>query len=279
MHSHPHRLTHPDKRGCVVYSRQLGRMAKLGILCRPEEKPVFVRFLQSVFYHTPQHGRSGIQRCNKAEESLHRLAVLLQMLSPLTVCVNRAFLKRRPCPVGYFFRLFIFVNWTNCKWMNLVWKSSNTNGRNGQFALKAVRGFWGFSITVSLTTGVLRSSILSNYFFTACSFLSLLSHDPNRPRQNVETGTSYLYMIVTISGNGLRSLLNLLLMKPVCALNLLDLLIAAGTWEFSDLRRGRGHESQKCSSVHMFSFLYSYTLQHCPLVGQKLSISLLSWMH
>lgn len=84
MHSHPHRLTHPDNRGCVVYSRQLGRMVKLGILCRTEEKSVFVALLQSVFYHTPLHGWSGIQRCNKAKESLHRLAVLLQMLSPLT---------------------------------------------------------------------------------------------------------------------------------------------------------------------------------------------------
>lgn len=84
MHSHPHRLTHPDNRGCVVYSRQLGRMVKLGILCRTEEKSVFLAFLQSVFYHTPLYGWSGIQRCNKAKESLHRLAVLLQMLSPLT---------------------------------------------------------------------------------------------------------------------------------------------------------------------------------------------------
>lgn len=54
------------------------------------EKSVFVTFLQSVFYHTPLHGLSGVLRCNKARESLHRLVVLLQILSPLT-CWWRVF--------------------------------------------------------------------------------------------------------------------------------------------------------------------------------------------
>lgn len=124
MHSHPHRLTHPHKRGCVVYSKQLGRMAKLWILCRPEEKSVFVRLLQSIFYHTPLRGRSGIHRRTEAKESLHRLAVLLQMLSPLVrwwglffffVCVGIVFLKRSSLTP----RLFIFVNCTRgYLWMN-----------------------------------------------------------------------------------------------------------------------------------------------------------------
>lgn len=117
MHSHPHRLTHPDKRVCVVYSRQLGRMAKLGILCRLDEKSVFVPFLQSVFYHTPLHGRSGIQRCNKARESLHRLALLLQMFSPLT-CWSSLFRNAGLVPETFF---------TDCGCLYL-WAAQRGNG-------------------------------------------------------------------------------------------------------------------------------------------------------
>ena len=44
-----------------------------------------------------------------------------------------------------------------------------------------------------------------------------------------------------------------------------DLFTAARTWEVSDPKGVQGHGSQKCSSVHIFSFLPCYSLQHCPL--------------
>lgn len=49
MHSHPHRLTHSDKRVCVAYSGQLGRTVKLGLLCCPGEKSAFVVLLRVYF--------------------------------------------------------------------------------------------------------------------------------------------------------------------------------------------------------------------------------------
>lgn len=52
MHSHPHGLTHPDKRGCVVYSRQLCSTAKnLGVLCCPAREVSHCRFWSIFLVH------------------------------------------------------------------------------------------------------------------------------------------------------------------------------------------------------------------------------------
>lgn len=99
MHSHPHGLTHPDKRGCVVYSRQLCRTAKnLGVLCCPAREVSHCRFL-SGFPPPPTPACFTIRLCSgipprtRAAESLHRSAVLLQMLSPLFLFCLFALMK------------------------------------------------------------------------------------------------------------------------------------------------------------------------------------------
>lgn len=82
MHSHPHGLTHPDKRGCVVYSGQLCRTAKnfRSPFVVRREKSAIVGFSEcfffstGVFYHTP-----WLRHFSSHQDS----AVLLQGLSRL----------------------------------------------------------------------------------------------------------------------------------------------------------------------------------------------------
>lgn len=99
MHSHPHGLTHPDKRGCVVYSRQLCRTAKnLGVLCCPAREVNHCRFLSSMFYHTPLLRHSSSHRgWRKFAQISSVIANAEPTFSFAFVCFNEVFMTFSPC--------------------------------------------------------------------------------------------------------------------------------------------------------------------------------------
>lgn len=78
----PTQIDSPWQKSLCCLFWAAGQDGKIWTLLLPGREVGLCCPSQSVFYHPPLHGHSGIQRCAEAKESLRRSGALMQMLSP-----------------------------------------------------------------------------------------------------------------------------------------------------------------------------------------------------